>query len=88
MGCTMMTAGLGGWGVFSAIVPLVVLGLVIAGGMWLARRLGATRAGSSSAEVSRSGDVDSARDVPRHDYAAGEIDDEEFERPLVGRGVH
>jgi uncharacterized membrane protein len=87
MGCAMVGLSAGSGGILAVIVPLVVLGVVIAGGVWLARSLGPHRA-SSSAESIGSGAPDSARAVQRRGDAAGEIDDEEFERRPVGVNLH
>jgi uncharacterized membrane protein len=82
----VLSAGSGG--ILVVVVPLVVLGVVITGGVWLARHWGDTRTALSAAESSGTGAVDSARAVQRRGDAAGNIDDEEFERRPVGVNFH
>jgi putative membrane protein len=80
--------GPGGWPILGSSVWLVVLALVIAGGVWLGRRLIAPGAASGSTGLPAAGDTDAAREMLRRRYAAGEIDDEEFERRLAGLNFH
>jgi putative membrane protein len=82
MGCAM--AGMGAWSIVGSVIWLVVLALIVAAGVWLARRLFTT----TSATSPHPADADSAREVLRRRYAAGEIDDEEFERRLAGLNFH
>ncbi|WNB84756.1 SHOCT domain-containing protein [Cellulomonas sp. ATA003] len=64
MGWPMM---LGAW-----LVGLLLLAAAVAGVVWLVRRTGGPAGGAGSA--------DTAQEVLRRRYAAGEIDEEEFVR--------
>jgi uncharacterized membrane protein len=88
MGCAMVGLSAGSGGILAVIVPLVALGVVIAGGAWLARIWGYTHRAFSARQSSGTGAVDSARAVQRRGDAAGEIDGEEFQRRPVGVNVH
>lgn len=66
--------GVGLWGVLLIIALLAVL---VLGGAWLFRSLRQT-----DSDFAVSGGGDPARDMLRRRYAAGEIDEEEFERRL------
>jgi putative membrane protein len=86
MGCTMM-GGLAAWPLLGSIIGLVVLAVVIAGGIWLGRRLLDATSQPVNDQPGQV-DADSAREVLRRRYAAGEIDDEEFERRLASLNPH
>jgi len=88
MGCAMVGLSAGSGGILAVIVPLVVLGMVIAAGVWLARHWGDTHTALREAESSENGAVDSAQAVQRRGDATGEIDDEKFERRPIGVNVH
>ena len=73
-----MMAGMGLWMVLVILTLLAILVLAILGSVWLVRSL-------QSGRTTRGGVADdsAAREVLRRRYAAGEIDDEEFERRLA-----
>jgi putative membrane protein len=73
-----MMAGMGLWIVLVILTLLAILVLAILGSVWLVRSL-------QSGRTTRAGvaDDEAARDLLRRRYAAGEIDDEEFERRLA-----
>lgn len=72
-----MMAAMGIW-IFLVIATLLaILVFSILGSVWLVRRL---RQGVDGSAVSRN--IDSARDTLRQRYAAGEIDDDEYQRRL------
>jgi len=71
-----MMAEMGLWGLLVLVTVLVLLALAVLGGIWLVRRLRDELAASPSL----SGDA--AGNKLRERYAAGEIDDEEYERRL------
>ncbi len=72
-----MMAAMGIWALLLIVTLLAVLVVSVLGSVWLVRRLRQDVGGSP---VSRNGD--SAHDTLRRRYAAGEIDDEEYERRL------
>jgi hypothetical protein len=88
MGCAMVGLSAGGGGMLAVIVPLVVLGVVIGGGVWLARHWADTHMASSSPEPSGSGAGYSTRAEQLHSDAADDIDDEVFERRPAGVNFH
>ncbi len=71
-------AGMGLWGLLVIVTLLAVLVLAVLGGVWLYRRMRAEQHNAGTV------DTDSARTRLRERYAAGEIDDEEYERRLSG----
>ncbi len=73
-----MMAGMGLWIVLVILTLLAILVLAILGSVWLVRSL-------QSGRTTRAGVADdgAARYLLRRRYAAGEIDDEEFERRLA-----
>ncbi|MGI9003500.1 MAG: SHOCT domain-containing protein [Pseudonocardia sp.] len=73
-----MMAGMGLWALVVIITVLAVLALAVLGSVWLWRRLRDDHAQISTGDD----DGDAARDMLRKRYAAGEIDDEEYERRL------
>ncbi len=73
-----MMAGMGLWGLLVILTLLAVLGLAVLGSIWLYRRLRAQQNNTGTL------DTDPARTSLRERYAAGEIDDEEYERRLSG----
>ena len=72
-----MMAGMGAWMLLWAAVGLVLLGAVVAAAVWLVRRAVEPSVGAH--------DQDPAQ-ILRRRYAAGEIDDGEYERRLTGLG--
>ncbi len=72
-----MMAAMGIWALLLIATLLAVLVLSALGSVWLVRRLRQDVGGSP---VSPNGD--SAHDTLRQRYAAGEIDDDEYERRL------
>ncbi len=71
-----MMAEMGLWGLLVLVTVLVLLALAVLGGIWLVRRL----RDEPAASPSLSGDA--AGNKLRERFAAGEIDDEEYERRL------
>jgi len=69
-------AGMGLWGLLALVAVLVLLGLAVLGGLWVFRRL----RDEHTANPAITGDA--AENTLRERYAAGEIDDEEYERRL------
>jgi putative membrane protein len=73
---------------FGWIVPLVIvvgaLTLAILVGAWLVRRLLPGRGPAGGEPAVTAAEAEEARQLLRRRYAAGEIDDEEFERRLSG----
>lgn len=69
--------GMGAWMVLWLLVGLALLGLAVAGIVWLVRR-----AGSGSGASHSTWQRESPEDVLRRRYAAGEIDEEEFARRM------
>ncbi len=74
-----MMAGMGLWGLLALVAVLVVLGLAVLGGIGVFRRLREEHTGTPAL----SGDA--AGNTLRQRYAAGQIDDEEYERRLSAR---
>lgn len=72
-----MMAAMGIWVLLVIITLLAVLVFSVLGSVWLVRRL---RQDVGGTPVSRNSD--SAHDTLRQRYAAGEIDDDEYERRL------
>ena len=70
-----MMAAMGIWVFFMIATLLAILVFSVLGSVWLVRRLRQDVGGSA---VSRNSD--SAYDTLRQRYAAGEIDDDEYER--------
>lgn len=68
-----MMAGMGLWGL---LVLLAVVAVGVLGSVWFYRQLRDRQVGVAAV------DTDAARDTLRARYAAGEIDDEEYERRL------
>ncbi len=72
-----MMAGMGVWALLLVVTLLAVLVLAVLGSVWLFRLL---RQGGPDLDSAPSDDA--ARELLRRRYAAGEIDDEEYERRL------
>ena len=72
-----MMAGWGLWGILVLLAVLALLVLAVLGSVWFYRQLQGRRADPAT------DDGDAARTRLRERYAAGEIDDEEFERRLT-----
>lgn len=77
-----MMTGMVMWAVLCLLALLAVLTATALGAVWLARRL---RRGSDQPEPSGG---DGARELLRHRYAAGELNDEEYERRLAALSRH
>lgn len=73
-----MMVGMGLWALLLLVVLVAVLVLAILGSVWLFRQL--RWGGPDRRGVPGDG---TARDLLRRRYAAGEIDDEEYERRLA-----
>lgn len=72
-----MMAAMGIWVLLVVITLLAVLVFSVLGSVWLVRRLRQDVGGTPV-----SWNSDSAHDMLRRRYAAGEIDDDEYERRL------
>lgn len=72
-----MMAGMSAWGLLVLLTVIALLVLAVLGSAWLYRQLPGRRADPVD------NDRDIARDRLRERFAAGEIDDEEFERRLT-----
>jgi putative membrane protein len=72
-----MMAGMGLWALLAAVTLLAVLVLAVLGSVWIYQRLRAERSNLAAVET------DPACARLRERYAAGEIDDEEYERRLA-----
>lgn len=84
-GFTGTTGTMGSWGLLMMMVMLTVLALAVLGGVWLYRRLSNPDAGRTHPATLASGGpaaLDPAHRRLRERYAAGDIDDEEYERRL------
>lgn len=88
----MMGIGMGLWMLIVVVTVLAVLVVAVLAGVWLLRRLRADRsrsehtAGGGVADHGRQTPTSQAVDVLDHRYAAGEIDDDEYERRLSTLG--
>ncbi len=74
-----MMAGMGLWMLLLVVTLLTILVLAVLGSIWLFRHL--RQSGPNRGSVPS--DDDNARELLRRRYAAGEIDDEEYERRLA-----
>lgn len=72
-------AGMGLWMLLLVVTLLAILVLAVLGSIWVFRHL---RQGGTDHD-SVPGDGNDARELLRRRYAAGEIDDEEYERRLA-----
>ncbi len=71
--------GMGLWMLLLVVMLLAILVLAVLGSVWLFRQLGQGGPNRGSGPS----DDDNARELLRRRYAAGEIDDEEYERRLA-----
>jgi len=69
-----MMAGMGLWALLVVVTVLAMLVLAVLGSVWLVRQLRRPDRGTPTG--------DTARDLLRRRYAAGELDDDEYERRL------
>lgn len=74
-----MTAGMGLWGLVLIVVLIAVAVGAVLGGIWLIRSLRSGETGTAASPVPVQ---DPAAQQLRQRYAAGGIDDEEYERRL------
>lgn len=72
-------AGMGLWALLLVVTLLAILALAVLGGVWLFRQL--RQGGPNRGSVPSDGST--AQELLRRRYAAGEIDDEEYERRLA-----
>jgi len=77
-----MANGMGSWGLLMLLAMLAVLALAVLGGVWLYRRLNEGRPDRTATTGRSAPASDAAQSRLRERYAAGEIDDEEYERRL------
>ncbi len=77
-----MMNGMGSWGLLMALTMLAVLALAVLGGVWLYRRLTEGRTDRAATTGRSAPASDAAQSRLRERYAAGEIDDEEYERRM------
>ena len=75
--CNGIMAGMGLWALLSIVVLVAVLVLAALGSVWLFRQL---RGGT---DRDNPASVETAKELLRRRYAAGEIEDEEYERRLT-----
>jgi Predicted membrane protein len=71
-----MMAGMGLWGLLVLLTVVALLVLAVLGSVWFSRQLQSRRTDSVA------DDGDAARNRLRERFAAGEIDEDEFERRL------
>jgi len=76
-----MMAGMGLWELLAVVTVLAMLVLAVLGSVWLVRQLRRPERGSPPTG-------DTARDLLRRRYAAGELDDDEYERRLSALNRH
>lgn len=69
-----MMTGMGVWALLMIVTALAILVLIVLGSVWLFRNL-------SQGTSHRDGEA--AQELLRRRYAAGKIDDEEYERRLA-----
>ncbi len=84
-GVTGMTDAMGSWGLLMMMVMLTAMVLAVLGGVWLYRRLANPETGRTHPPALAAGGhagLDPAHRRLRERYAAGEIDDDEYERRL------
>lgn len=75
-----MMAGMGLWGLLVALTVVALLVLAVSGSMWFLRQLRDRRSADDGGSATVG--TDRARDRLRERFAAGEIDEDEFERRL------
>lgn len=83
-----MMAGMGLWTLLLIVTVVAVLVAAVLAGVWLVRGLRGDRSAANraagGAELAETAPDNGAREVLRRRYAAGEIDEEEYERRLAG----
>lgn len=75
-----MMAGMGLWGLLVVLTVVALLVLAVSGSVWFFRQLRDRRSAHDGGSATV--DTDLARDRLRERFAAGEIDEDEFERRL------
>lgn len=78
----MFGSGLGM--IIMVIVMLAVLGLAIAGAVWVVREVGGRSRRAIEPPATGAPAVDGPREILQRRYAAGEIDEDEYFRRLSG----
>lgn len=76
-----MMGGMGLWGLLALLTLVAVLVLAVLGSVWFSRQLQSRR--TESVPDDGGGHGDAALDRLRERFAAGEIDEDEFERRLA-----
>lgn len=84
-GTNGVTATMGSWGMLMMVVMLAGTALAVLGGTWLHRHLSnpdTVRTPTTAPSAGGAPALDPAHQRLRERYAAGDIDDEEYERRL------
>lgn len=81
-GVTGMTGGMGWWALLMLAAMLAGFALVAFGGIWVYRQLSDRSTHTRTIATTASTELDPAQQRLRTRYAAGDIDDDEYERRL------